>query len=94
MAANRLGVVIVDDHALYRGGIRAALEHEPELLVLGETAGGEAAIEKIRGKRLDGEKGDDLPNRLGDARGLVVSRDDDGQRRRGLVRGSHGKRSP
>lgn len=53
MAANRLGVVIVDDHALYRGGIRAALEHEPELLVLGETAGGEAAIEKIAQVRPD-----------------------------------------
>ena len=37
-------VVIADDHALLRQGIRNVLELEPELTVLGEAADGEEAV--------------------------------------------------
>jgi DNA-binding NarL/FixJ family response regulator len=47
MAANRIGVVVIDDHAMYRGGVRAALEADPALLVIGETAGDPSALEKV-----------------------------------------------
>nr|MBA3414398.1 hypothetical protein [Chloroflexia bacterium] len=44
---NRTGVVIVDDQPIYRGGARAALEAEPALLVLGETAGDADALDRV-----------------------------------------------
>jgi DNA-binding NarL/FixJ family response regulator len=47
VAANRIGVVVIDDHAMYRGGVRAALEADPSLLVIGETAGDPTALEKV-----------------------------------------------
>lgn len=40
-------VVIADDHALLRQGIRNVLELEPELTVLGEAADGEEAVRKV-----------------------------------------------
>ena len=43
----RCGVVIVDDQPLYRGGVRAALEAESELHVIGETAGEAGMIDRI-----------------------------------------------
>lgn len=44
---NRTGVVIVDDQPIYRGGARAALEGDPALLVLGETAGDPSALDRV-----------------------------------------------
>jgi two-component system response regulator DegU len=43
----RCGVVIVDDQPLYRGGVRAALEAESDLHVIGETAGEAGMIDRI-----------------------------------------------
>ncbi len=41
----RVGVVIVDDHALVREGTARLLEQEPDLKVLGEAASAEEAID-------------------------------------------------
>jgi two-component system response regulator DegU len=43
----RCGVVIVDDQPLYRGGVRSALEAEPEVHVIGETAGEPGMLDRI-----------------------------------------------
>ena len=47
MRNNRIGVVIVDDQPIYRGGVRAALEADPTLLVLGETTGDAHALDRV-----------------------------------------------
>ncbi|MCC6315502.1 MAG: response regulator transcription factor [Thermomicrobiales bacterium] len=44
---NRVGVVVVDDEAIFRGGVRGALEPDDALLVIGETAGEAGAVDKI-----------------------------------------------
>ena len=44
---NRTGVVIVDDQPIFRGGARAALEADPGLTVLGETAGDVSALDRV-----------------------------------------------
>ena len=41
-------VLIADDHALLRQGIRNVLELEPELMVLGEAADGEEAVRLVQ----------------------------------------------
>ncbi|MBB3140438.1 two-component system response regulator NarL [Halomonas organivorans] len=38
-------ILIVDDHPLFRRGVRQLLEMDPELVIAGEAADGEAAIE-------------------------------------------------
>ncbi|MFG6176499.1 two-component system response regulator NarL [Halomonas sp. THAF12] len=38
-------ILIVDDHPLFRRGVRQLLEMDPELAIAGEAADGEAAIE-------------------------------------------------
>lgn len=43
-ARTRIRVVVVDDHALVREGLRRLLEAEPDIEVVGEVASGEAAI--------------------------------------------------
>ncbi|HCB48473.1 MAG TPA: hypothetical protein DEP47_02835, partial [Chloroflexi bacterium] len=43
MSLNR--VVIVDDHPLFRQGLRDVLETDPQLEVVGEAASGEVAID-------------------------------------------------
>lgn len=39
-----LKIVIVDDHPVFRFGIRALLESEPDLVVVGEASDGEEAV--------------------------------------------------
>ncbi len=39
-----ISLLIIDDHALVRQGIRAFLELQPDLIVLGEADSGEAAV--------------------------------------------------
>src|SRR5437588_2219469 len=39
-----ISLLITDDHALVRQGIRAFLELQPDLIVVGEAASGEAAV--------------------------------------------------
>ncbi|MGN6110725.1 MAG: response regulator [Kofleriaceae bacterium] len=41
-------VVLVDDHTIVRQGLRALLETQPDLAVVGEAATGEAAVELVR----------------------------------------------
>jgi DNA-binding NarL/FixJ family response regulator len=47
----RIGVLVVDDHAVVRRGLLALLESEPDLMVLGAAAGGPEALQAI--ERLD-----------------------------------------
>ena len=41
-------VMLVDDHALVRNGIKSLLEDEESLTVIGEASSGAEAIEKIK----------------------------------------------
>jgi len=43
--ADRIRILIVDDHALFRAGISNVLTHEKDFEVVGEAADGRAAIE-------------------------------------------------
>lgn len=43
-----LGILIVDDHTLVRAGIRALLEHAPQIEVVGEAEDGLAALAQVR----------------------------------------------
>ena len=43
---DRLRIMIVDDHAVVRAGIRSLLEKQSDLEVVGEASGGEEAITK------------------------------------------------
>jgi CheY-like chemotaxis protein len=47
-AAPRLRVLVVDDHALVRRGFATLLAGEPDLIVVGEAADGQMAIELTR----------------------------------------------
>ena len=42
-----ISVLVVDDHALVREGVRQILEREPDMSVLGEADSGEAALEQL-----------------------------------------------
>jgi DNA-binding NarL/FixJ family response regulator len=44
-AGSRIRVLIVDDHPLFRQGVRWALEAEPDMAIVGEAANGEEALE-------------------------------------------------
>ncbi len=46
-------VLLVDDHAMFRAGIRALLEIEPRFEVVGEAANGDEAIDRVRELRPD-----------------------------------------
>ncbi len=41
---DKISLLIIDDHALVRQGIRAFLELQPDLMVVGEADSGEAAV--------------------------------------------------
>ena len=45
---NAIRVILADDHALVRAGIRALLEKLPGIEVVGEAAHGREALELIR----------------------------------------------
>src|SRR4026207_643249 len=47
--ADRLRLLIVDDHALFRAGIVNVLAHEKDFEVVGEAADGRSAIEAANG---------------------------------------------
>jgi two-component system response regulator NreC len=46
-------ILLVDDHAVLRAGLRALLDAEPDLVVVGEAGTGEEALEKARELRPD-----------------------------------------
>lgn len=46
--SEKISVLVVDDHAVVREGIKMVLQTDPELKVVGEAASGEEAIEKVR----------------------------------------------
>lgn len=46
--AERIAVVLVDDHAILRQGLRMLIDAEPDMKVVGESGDGEAAIEIAR----------------------------------------------
>ncbi len=37
-------ILIADDHAVFRGGLKALLEKEPDVTVVGETGDGLATV--------------------------------------------------
>ena len=43
---NRIQVLIVDDHPLFRRGVRWGLEAEPDILVVGEATDGQTAVQQ------------------------------------------------
>jgi NarL family two-component system response regulator LiaR len=44
MAAHKISLLLTDDHAIVRQGIRAFLELQPDLMVIGEADSGENAV--------------------------------------------------
>jgi DNA-binding NarL/FixJ family response regulator len=44
----RITVLAVDDHPLFRSGIAAVLQEEPDIVVVGEASNGKEAIERFR----------------------------------------------
>jgi DNA-binding NarL/FixJ family response regulator len=42
-----LRVLIVDDHPMYRGGLRAVLDDDPDLDVVGDAADGSDAVARV-----------------------------------------------
>jgi two-component system invasion response regulator UvrY len=43
-----INILLVDDHELFRAGMRSILEQHEELTVVGEAASGEAAVDFVR----------------------------------------------
>ena len=51
--AERIRVLLADDHPLVRAGLRATLDAEPDLAVVGEAADGEETQQRCRELRAD-----------------------------------------
>lgn len=51
--ANRIRVLIADDHTILREGIRSLLERESDIAVVGEAQDGREAVEKTRALKPD-----------------------------------------
>ncbi len=65
-------VVVADDHAIVRKGLRAAIEEEPSMNIVGEAGDGESALALVRQLRPDVVVLDiDMPK----LDGLAVARD-------------------
>ncbi|MCH8346126.1 MAG: response regulator transcription factor [Chloroflexi bacterium] len=50
---DKIGVLLVDDHAVLRSGLRALLNLEPDLEVVGEAANGREAVELAQNLKPD-----------------------------------------
>jgi DNA-binding NarL/FixJ family response regulator len=46
--AGSISVLLVDDHAIVREGVRQILDHEPDIKVVGEADSGEAALDLLK----------------------------------------------
>lgn len=53
MTTQKIRVLLADDHPVVRGGVRALLEEEPEIEVIGEASGGHEAIAMVKELRPD-----------------------------------------
>src|SRR5688572_21557673 len=53
MKLERVKVLIVDDHAIVREGLKAVLQIDPRLEVVGEAANGKLAVQMARSLRAD-----------------------------------------
>jgi DNA-binding NarL/FixJ family response regulator len=50
---DKIGVIIVDDHPLFREGVRNVINGEPDLQVIGESVSGEEALPVLKELRPD-----------------------------------------
>jgi DNA-binding NarL/FixJ family response regulator len=50
---SKISILIAEDHALLRSGIRTLLDREPDMQVIGEAATGEAAVQFVRERMPD-----------------------------------------
>jgi two-component system, NarL family, response regulator DegU len=48
---HEIGIVIAEDHPIFRAGLRRFIEAEPDMKIFGEAADGERALELIRSTR-------------------------------------------
>lgn len=48
MMNHKINVIVVDDHEVVRNGVCAYLKAQEDILVVGEAAGGEEAVAKVR----------------------------------------------
>lgn len=48
-----INVLLVEDHDIVRQGIRALLENQPEITVIGEACNGQEALEKLKYQKPD-----------------------------------------
>ncbi len=53
MTSGPIRILLVDDHAVLRVGLRALLEAEPGMMVVGEAGTGEAGVQMVAGTRPD-----------------------------------------
>jgi DNA-binding NarL/FixJ family response regulator len=53
MPDSRIKVVIVDDHPLFRGGLRQVIESDPEFQLIGEAGDGPGGLQLIREQKPD-----------------------------------------
>jgi two-component system response regulator NreC len=50
---SEIRILLVDDHAMFRAGIRALLDSEERLTVVGEAATGDEAVDEVRALKPD-----------------------------------------
>jgi DNA-binding NarL/FixJ family response regulator len=51
--SKKITILLADDHPIVRSGLRALLEQEPDMRVVGEAGDGREAIEKVRDRPPD-----------------------------------------
>ncbi|GAA2352987.1 response regulator transcription factor [Saccharopolyspora halophila] len=56
ITTDTVGVLVVDDHALVRRGLRAFLDAEPQLELIGEAADGQDALDRLKQWRVTGAR--------------------------------------
>jgi two-component system response regulator NreC len=50
---SEIRILLVDDHAMFRAGIKALLESEERMDVVGEASSGDEAVDEVRGLKPD-----------------------------------------